>query len=51
MVFLVWFFEEKFVKLKNMGFFFLVSFFVGIFGVFFIMLEYCGVLISYIEGV
>ncbi|HFU9786547.1 TPA: DUF2142 domain-containing protein [Streptococcus agalactiae] len=51
MVFLVWFSEEKFVKSKNMGFLFLASFFVGILGVFFIMLEYRGAPTSYIEGV
>ncbi|MDE7486489.1 hypothetical protein LZ155_01560, partial [Streptococcus agalactiae] len=51
MVFLVWFSEEKFVKSKIMGFLFFARFFVGILGVFFIMLEYRGAPTSYIEGV
>ncbi|CAM4165847.1 hypothetical protein AT575_02485 [Streptococcus penaeicida] len=49
--FAVLFTEEKFVKSRKIGLIFLMTFFVGIFGVYFIMLEYNGARTSYIEGV
>ncbi|EFR44259.1 DUF2142 domain-containing protein [Streptococcus pseudoporcinus] len=49
--FAVLFTEKKFIKSRQIGLIFLVTFFVGIFGVYFIMLEYNGARTSYIEGV
>lgn len=43
--------EDKFVFNKFIGKLFLIFFFLGIFGVFYIMLEYNGARTSYIEGV
>ncbi|MGT2932491.1 DUF2142 domain-containing protein [Streptococcus catagoni] len=51
MVFAILFSEEKFIKNKYIGYLFLVFFFIGVFGVYFIMLEYNGARTSYIEGV
>lgn len=51
MIFSVLFTEKKFISSSKIGILFLATFFIGIFGVYFIMLEYNGARTSYIEGV
>lgn len=51
MIFLVLFSEKKFVKNKFLGYLALSLFFIGVFGVYYTMLDYNGARTSYIEGV
>ncbi|WP_159795605.1 DUF2142 domain-containing protein [Streptococcus halichoeri] len=51
LIFAVLFSEEKFIASRSVGLTYLAFFFLGVFGVFFIMLDYNGARTSYIEGV